>query len=294
MINTPMLLVDAGNSCVKWQVFNTPNDQPMQRIENARATVEHLAALWQPCVVQNLSMAWLSVGPPEVQQAIVAAYQQITDQTAPPPYQAGPAVFLKNKISQINQTIFNDYRQPSQLGADRWVSAIGWAAGHDIKHDSKPAQNKVGQRYFLISAGTATTIDLLNLRSKGEIIFEGGWILPGANLMHQSLVQETRDLRYPFHATSPGFDAVPKDSATAIAQGIGLAQAGFILHLAKRWGVHEITLHGGNAGAWKAVLSELSKGQGTALAVAEEPELTMLGLKAIATGAAIAPPPLVK
>jgi type III pantothenate kinase len=293
MTNTPMLLVDAGNSCVKWQMFNTSNDQPMQRVDNALATAEHLASVWRPFVVQNLSMTWLSVGPPQVRQAIATAYQQLTGQTAPLPYQAGPAVLIKNKI---NTTFRNDYLQPGQLGADRWVSAIGWAASHDQKndtkyenkHDTMSAKEKLGQRYFIVSAGTATTIDLLNMRSAGEIIFEGGWILPGAHLMHQSLLQETRDLRYPFHATSPGFDAVPKDSATAIAQGIGLAQAGFMLYLAKRWGVHEITLHGGNAGLCKAVLGGIFKSQDTALTVVEKPELTMEGLKAIATGVAVA------
>lgn len=107
----------------------------------------------------------------------------------------------------------NLYEQPSQLGADRWVSLAGLAV-----HSPGPA--------VLASFGTATTVDTLSAPdSSGLRRFEGGIILPGVELMRRSLAQGTAGLPY-----AQGRSVLhPRDTHTAISSGIAAAQAGAVL-----------------------------------------------------------------
>ena len=65
-----------------------------------------------------------------------------------------------------NDYLVNDYEDTKTLGVDRWMAAMGaW---------------KLYQRPLLIiNAGTAITIDLIDLDSKDKAHFKGGMILPG-------------------------------------------------------------------------------------------------------------------
>ena len=68
--------------------------------------------------------------------------------------------------SDSNKYLINDYEDIKSLGIDRWVAALGaW---------------KLHQRPLLIiNAGTAITIDLIDLDKKDKAHFRGGMILPG-------------------------------------------------------------------------------------------------------------------
>ena len=65
-----------------------------------------------------------------------------------------------------NEYLINDYEDIKMLGVDRWMAALGaW---------------KLYQRSLLIiNAGTAITIDLIDLDKKDKAHFKGGMILPG-------------------------------------------------------------------------------------------------------------------
>jgi len=65
-----------------------------------------------------------------------------------------------------NEYLVNDYEDIKTLGVDRWMAAMGaW---------------KLYQRPLLIiNAGTAITIDLIDLDKKDKAHFKGGMILPG-------------------------------------------------------------------------------------------------------------------
>jgi len=65
-----------------------------------------------------------------------------------------------------NKYLINDYEDIKMLGVDRWMAALGaW---------------KLYQRSLLIiNAGTAITIDLIDLDKKDKAHFKGGMILPG-------------------------------------------------------------------------------------------------------------------
>lgn len=73
--------------------------------------------------------------------------------------------------------VVNGYREPGQLGTDRWAALIAArAAGLSAR--------------LVVMAGTATTIDLLH----GDGRFLGGLILPGIRLMRESLSRGTAQL----------------------------------------------------------------------------------------------------
>ena len=65
-----------------------------------------------------------------------------------------------------NEYLINDYEDHKTLGIDRWLTALGaW---------------KLYQRPLLvINAGTAITIDLIELDRESKAHFKGGLILPG-------------------------------------------------------------------------------------------------------------------
>ena len=74
--------------------------------------------------------------------------------------------------------VVNSYRNPPQLGSDRWAALIG-------------ARHLLGERpAMVVVCGTATTIDFLT----GEGVFKGGVIMPGVGLMLRSLHEGTAAL----------------------------------------------------------------------------------------------------
>jgi type III pantothenate kinase len=103
--------------------------------------------------------------------------------------------------------VTNLYTDPDQLGSDRWAALIGaWA--------------RERKACLVVSAGTATTVDALS--ATGD--FRGGLILPGLDLMRESLATGTAEL--PLVA---GRNAeFPRNTADAIWNGCMAAQLGAI------------------------------------------------------------------
>lgn len=101
----------------------------------------------------------------------------------------------------------NLYAQPAQLGADRWAALIGARALHP-------------HACLVVTAGTATTVDLLS--ASGD--FLGGLILPGVDLMLQSLARGTAQLPL----ADGRFSLQPRCTVDAIRSGCLQAQAGAV------------------------------------------------------------------
>lgn len=283
-----LLLLDCGNSAVKFQMLQVSEQAlnrpealfeqlqrlPVHRVENAQATVEHLLATWTAVGVSGpLQMSWVSVGPQSVQQAVRAAFKQYSDREAPDLWLPTAQV----EFRQMHLAGFvNCYDIAEQLGADRWVSALGLACQNMIAP---------GEIHMVVSAGTATTIDLIQA-DHGQATFLGGWILPGIGLMNDALRVKTRDLDglMGVQKTIPiAIDAaIPTDSRVAISQGIGLAQTGFVSQIAQQHHVTKLWLHGGDALQWRTYLSALGNASGFSVTVHDAPHLAFAGLLALA------------
>jgi type III pantothenate kinase len=105
----------------------------------------------------------------------------------------------------------NGYRNPSQLGCDRFAAAIGARA------------LAPGRALIVATCGTATTIDAVS----ADGVFIGGMILPGLALMASSLARNTAQLPQ----VAPGAAPPPQfadNTADAIVAGCLAAQAGAI------------------------------------------------------------------
>lgn len=199
------LLIDIGNTFLKWGLFRMPNDGPAHenRLESGHALLEEIAALAvrfskfrvpSQIVISNVAGT-------RARATMLRVLEVWPD--APTPYWV---------IAQPEQCgVTNRYRNPAQLGSDRWAALIG--ARHVL--GNTPA--------LVVVCGTATTIDFLT--AEGE--FKGGVILPGVGLMLRALHHHT--------ATLPDADGeyteYPTQTVDAIVSGCQHAQAGAIERL---------------------------------------------------------------
>lgn len=263
-----LLLVDCGNSAVKsqWVLINTGQLSfegsdgwragDLVSCANSDVTVDALLSQWRHAANSlgglsgwEINLSWLSVGPISVAACVSSAFEALAGKPAKPASRSeslwqGRA--LKDPHRAIRMS--NCYAQPQQLGADRWISAVG-ALAMGLLAPSEAGES----RHLIVSAGTATTVDLISLESLDtsghlEARFLGGWIWPGLGLMAQSLRSGTRDLQYELDAQVLGRQLQPPtDSRTAISAGVALAQAAPLIRLVDEIQPETILLHGGAA-----------------------------------------------
>jgi type III pantothenate kinase len=210
------LLVDAGNSRVKWGV----HDGRGWVARGAVPTAE----------VNAIGEAWS--GLPRIARATASnvAGVLVAEDLQRACRERGIALtIIRSQAKQLGVT--NGYRDPSQLGADRWAALIG---AHHVEPGHK----------LVVTAGTALTIDALAADGR----FLGGSIVPGAALMRRSLDRGTAGLRF----TEGTFADFPAATADAIATGSIDACVGAIGRVAQRMqaggcGPARIVLSGGAA-----------------------------------------------
>lgn len=276
-----LLLIDAGNTAVKWQLIDesgswaervaASSQAVVHRMDNATLSAQKFAATLQTALGSRslVGVSWSCVGPASTEQAIALALQDFSLSRSPRPRRAVDSICLAScGPSQSALVLRNSYLQPAQLGPDRWASAVGLAA---------LAERSVGDVHLIVSAGTATTVDLVRCSADNEFEFMGGWILPGVRLMSSLLEQHTRELQYSVSDACLATE-IPKDSQTAISQGIGFAQTAIIAQITARQPVTKLWLQGGNAGFWLSSLRHLGQ---NAIDVAQCPLLIFNGLAAM-------------
>lgn len=192
------LLIDAGNTRIKWALANGADWLRSGVLPTAEATdlPQHLAGHIGNLDADLQPHCWVSnvVGNKVAEhiQAACAARQY-------------PVHFITAQASQCG--VLNNYAQPSQLGSDRWAALI--AAWH-----------LTGKSCLIVSSGTATTIDALS--SAGT--FSGGLIMPGIELMQRSLHTATSQLKPEQGKYAP----FPRNTADAILSGAIQATCGAI------------------------------------------------------------------
>ncbi len=85
-------------------------------------------------------------------------------------------IAFKQVVTQASEfSINNAYCDHTQMGADRWVAITGANVLY-------PKQN-----ILIVDSGTATTFDFINCHNNHL----GGWIIPGVDMMMNSLFQNT-------------------------------------------------------------------------------------------------------
>ncbi|AYZ66457.1 type III pantothenate kinase [Burkholderia multivorans] len=205
-MSAPHLLIDAGNSRIKWALA----DARRELVETG--TFGHARDGGADPDWSHMSRprgAWIS----NVAGAEVAArLDTLLDARWP----GLPRTTIRACAAQCGVT--NGYATPDQLGSDRWAGLIG-------AHAAFP-----GEALLIATFGTATTLEAL--RADGR--FTGGLIAPGWALMMRSLGTHTAQL--PTLTTDiasgllAGAQAEPfqLDTPRSLSAGCLYAQAGLI------------------------------------------------------------------
>lgn len=216
-----LLLIDAGNTRIKWAIA----------APGAALGAWTLADAVPHAGLDGAASAWQRAG---VTRAVVSnvAGAAVRERIA----QALPArIAVEWFASTVERAgLHNGYRNPGQLGCDRFAAAIGARA------------LAPGQDLIVATCGTATTVDAVTRDGR----FIGGMILPGLALMAGSLARNTAQLPQVSPGAGLGNSAPPvfgDNTDDAIVSGILSAQAGAIERACAAHGAMACIVSGGAA-----------------------------------------------
>ncbi|MBC7405794.1 MAG: type III pantothenate kinase [Cytophaga sp.] len=204
-----ILLIDAGNTRIKWATVgkaHAPTGGPVWLHQGAvsHAEMPTLKPAWAVLPISRIVMS--NVAGEHIGHALELLLASCVD---------GVKAELFSATANC-AGVKNAYAQATQLGSDRFASAIG-------AHALFPFRS-----LLVVTCGTATTIDAVTVEGTSEATFIGGMILPGLQLMAQSLAKNTAQL--PQVAESLSVTRLFADNTElAIVSGCINAQVGAIL-----------------------------------------------------------------
>jgi type III pantothenate kinase len=196
-----ILLVDAGNTRVKWAVAREGSLPAEWIAEGAvvHAELDSLESAWSGHAITRALVA--NVAGAAMHERLRALLLRLWPTLQPAWFSA------QAELAGLR----NRYRNPTQLGADRFAAALGARTLHP------------GKALVVATCGTATTVD--GVSASGE--FVGGMILPGLGLMLASLARGTAQLPEA-SADAPLPPSFADNTLDAIRSGCVSAQAGAI------------------------------------------------------------------
>ncbi len=209
--DSPVLLIDAGNSRVKFAVLRPPQGSadkpqigPVSALEHGADDAAWRAALQAIALPSDARTRVLmaSVASAPSNQAIVTQLRR---------YLGGPVSMQQWDKAPLPEGFTSSYKSPG-LGADRLLAAIAARRAFAV------SQARI---LVVASFGTATTVDTIVDKR-----FCGGLIAPGIAMMAQSLARGTARLPDSGGALAD----VPDHTEDAIQTGIIAAQLGCIAH----------------------------------------------------------------
>jgi len=187
-----ILVIDGGNSRIKWGCSDG---------------VRWIAQSWLASAqADKLGAALASLPPPDrvVVSNVAGDAVRGLIETALEQFGVRPSWIL-SAASQCG--VSSSYHDPAQLGSDRWAALVG--AWHLFRGPC-----------VVVTAGTTMTVDALS----SEGVFLGGFIVPSADLMRESLARSTAQLE----RQDGRFAYFPDCTADAIMSGIANALAGAV------------------------------------------------------------------
>jgi type III pantothenate kinase len=203
-----LLLIDAGNTRVKWALL------PHAALHRENALGSWIASgAAARADARSLGDAWrgLKIDRVLLSNVAGAAMREELEQTVAGACGIEPAALEWFASVAALAGVRNGYRDPAQLGCDRFASVIG-------AHALFP-----GQPLIVATCGTATTVDAVT----ADGAFIGGMILPGLGLMAASLAKNTAHLPQ-VAETLVVSEPFADHTDAAIVSGCLAAQAGAI------------------------------------------------------------------
>ena len=193
VVDAAVLQIDLGNSALKWRLVQ--GDRILERGAQARGSSGFDAPVpdHSPSAVLVASVA--------------AAEEELQLAERIRQHWSLESWFARSEAETLG--LRNSYVRPETMGVDRWLAML--AAWYALR-----------ERVCVVDAGSALTIDIV--AASGQ--HEGGYILPGAALMQQSLLRDTRRVRFDeaiVASLEPG-----ASTAEAVCHGAMLAQCGAV------------------------------------------------------------------
>ena len=198
MHDQKILLVDIGNSRIKWNLWQHGAAQfsrETRYVDNKAQPVERV-----------LSVEWGNLHGIQAIYIANVAGQDIAQQInrwAKSQWDIEPKYVITGASFQ---SVKNGYRNYQELGVDRWLAAIG---AQYLYPD---------QQIIVIDCGTAITLDALSRNGQHH----AGPILPGHQIMQQSLTANTADLKIPY-STDGTSSVFVENTQNAIISGVNFA-----------------------------------------------------------------------
>ena len=239
-----MLTIDIGNSGVKWGIWQEgmlilaedssyEKDSLHDTFDKIYSGAPYQDTVWVSCVAG-----------PDVEQALTDWIQK--------EWSIEP-IFLRT-TSELGG-VFNMYPQPEEHGVDRWAALLGAKKLYDVP-------------VCILDVGTAVTVDLMDVGG----VHRGGRIMPGLNMMRNSLLQNTVGVK-DVDGDCPGFAI---NTADAVTSGtLHMLQAGLLEvceSAKKRLGDEmRVILTGGMAEKMLPMLEQVEN-------IHHEPHLVLYGL----------------
>ena len=230
----PWLLIDVGNTAIKWRLANA------EELMDVGNSVSDVSSLCEAIEAERWGVAGLaSVASDAADAELIAAL------TA-----SGARAVHRATAQATCLGLVSSYAEPERMGVDRWLAML---AAH--------AHNEGA--LCVIDAGTAVTLDLVS----AEGVHEGGYILPGADLMRRALSHETDRI----HVSALEASAiVPGNNTQAcVTAGSWRAVLGAVESTMAAYPEHRPLLTGGSASTLR----------GFGLTATVSPDLVMEGLR---------------
>ena len=210
------LLVDMGNTRLKWAIDSNTGIVPGQAIDNTNLNRN------------TLNQSWRYISPPDQLAIACVSASQLFDLVVATANERWPGIRIIRVLSKAQGFgVVNAYQEPEKLGVDRWLSMI---AGYDRYQNA----------LCIVGCGTAITLDILDASGKHL----GGLISPGLRLMKATLALNSENLG--LNATAYPF-GLAKSTDAAIYNGTLSAACGFIEHALKNQPDDLLLLTGGDA-----------------------------------------------
>ena len=211
------LLIDIGNSCLKWTVADATTLASVQSVDYRLSdSWEHLATSWQR-LAEPEQILLATVG----SQACFENLQSILKTLWPK--------VLPHKIEVCSEFagVKIAYPNPSAFGVDRWLALLA-------------TQHYYAGNNCIVDCGTAITVDLLSANG----VHQGGLIVPGLQMMRNALQKGTADLP---PVTDAQLVLAANNTESAIVNGSVWAAVGLIETVMRKSLSHQLILTGGAA-----------------------------------------------
>lgn len=193
------LVIDAGNTRIKWTLFQ--GDGIVDKWAQDSFDVQRCDHPTQIVLASVRAVA--------EDEALIAEIQTVLPDT--------PLRRVQSERQACG--VQNSYAEPHRLGVDRWLGAIA-------------AYKDYGGPVVIIDAGTAIKAEFVDASG----VHLGGYIVPGLELMANSLIDKTAKIRYQDSEQTAKVGEIPHSTADAVQQGCLEMALGFVQRLYEKHG----------------------------------------------------------